>query len=305
MIVRLTLLLVTTIMMNSNPCYGEDCDAVLLSSNATAVTLHERGQVVSECLTLASEMARLAYTNAFTLCKKHAVTRISPTAITFPDGEVVTPPPTMITWEEFAKVLGSKGNSSGCRDGILSALVQKTFSSVASVQNIFTNTEMFLSGPFNGDYDVKVGAPPFFSITGTIHITDSSLRGYLTDVSGVTSSDDGKIAIFNMPFEGEGVLTAKAQFALIDLDNEAQYYSKGHISGEVDVPTLTVTLSYMDIDQFETSEQELNAFGNAIINKVIARNELKHGISYELTRILRNSYEAIDPFHFIQTLPRQ
>lgn len=273
--------------------YADECDGVVVNSNATTQNLTLRGRDVQRCLDLSSELEKAAYQNTFGFCRNMSLSADLPAAITLPTGEILSPPVTQ-TWEEFAISLGESAAKSGCRDGVLSAYQQTIFMNSEKVRDIFAETGMSLENLLTGTYSMGT--------VGQLEVTSTLVEGTFTKTGGIRASDYKTIAFRDVPLrlQVSGIADFRTFFG--NEDFELQFSVEGRVSGTLDSRTLEATVTSYEVDQVKVSEGTLfpELISDLMKNQLQAKQkEVASNASRVLTQELYKAYQSVNPFEFL------
>ncbi|HYX37854.1 MAG TPA: hypothetical protein VE954_32525 [Oligoflexus sp.] len=298
---RLVVLLCFFASVAARPSMGMDCENVIVHSQSKLASLHNRAEKVKACIEVASELARQSYQLAYGICQKQVNSQRQPKKITLPNGKVIHPKsPEQETWESFAMRLGVGANESGCRDGILSGLLQQKVIDTRFAQEFFERTALYLPNGFNGNYDIAYDLG-FSTIQCQINVTESNATGRFTGTNGITVTTEQKIRFDQTPFTFSDDIAGVVHVGgLLRIPVRTSYEAFGRITGLIDGATMQIRITDVYLDSFVFDDTTIEIPDLAPLDLQI-KDKLSVLNNY-LTDEMRRAYAEIDPFAFLADL---
>ena len=277
-----------------------ECDDVLVRSSSTSGNISEHSRKVAQCLETVDNATKVAYRMSFDICENIARYKEAPEVVELPSGTTVEPR-TAETWEEYALRLGDEANSSGCRDGIHSAMFAKVFASTQTMRDLFTESEMFIPNVLLEHVSMTVDTG-FGRVDADVRFAESSFRGHFTDPGSLNLLQGRKIEYKDASFVGDGVLDGQISALFLNVGIGSDYNLEGRISGVFDPSSMSVTVTSLEIDSYTIDEFYLSEIGLEQLNSFIAQDRVCQELQVYLTAELRAAYNEIDPFSFLRSL---
>jgi|GEM_PF-6495467 len=279
------------------------CTNLLLQGGTPNLSPAERATTVRQCLEIVNETVRSSYDTAFHMCQSQAIRIATPVAIPLQDGSTAEVPEGVTTWDEFAIALGAKANTGGCRDGLRSALVQRTFSDTKVVREIFSQSMLSVD-------TIDLSGEPIDIAPGIQLVVDTlSIEGRFEDTSSILAHPSGAMVFAHAPYMLQAAATMRlSMFGLLQELPQVTIRFQGGVVGSLDPVSLNVRI---DDYTLEASEAELpitipidtTVLTDAILNALEAEG-LQDDLSAALTRAMHVAYANIDPFGFLHANPR-
>lgn len=270
--------------------FSLDCEQVLSHSAGSVQSIADRAADVQHCLSLVDDLQRSAYRNSFSMCENLAQVQEAPPAIELPNGETI---PTAGNWTNVIARAGETASTSGCRDGVLSALQRTLFVDTARVRSLFQETGLSLEDVLVGEYDLGMGS---------LSLESTTLQGWFTAYDGIRAAGNGVVEVRDVPFAFDVVGDASMRTPFGRAGVEIGFGVEGTLDGYLEARSLEVVITNLRPTRVVPGPATaLPELVGAVMQEQLTRNsgEIAARASEVLTEALRRAYENANPFSFL------
>jgi hypothetical protein len=290
----------------SNVAFGDDdCNSLLdplsggaKTSLATLLEVKQRAELVAQCFEVADSTVSQAYKMSFSTCENMAETFDEFSDIPFGSQSFLPQIPSATNWDDYLLGLGDYNQTGGCRDGLKSALLKKSFATTSAL-NDFLKTNKFEAG-------VQFPDPPKMSLpaNSSIEVSGYSFEGNIPKTGKILEIKKYVFELQRGEFAFAGTLniTARNPFFTLPVGPKAEV--RGAISGVLDLKNMTFLANDFALNEMSLLN-EIPFIGKAFdISKLNSQNfmnnDFKFALSASLTSALQTAYRSVNPFEMVR-----
>lgn len=188
--------------------------------------------------------------------------------------------------------MGRNMYTSGCRDGIVAAILEKRFANIESIREQVDATYVDIPGGLNGNFDT-IYRTPFGRVNARVVINDSHLKADFLRSDRLTLDNEQRIHFNKSPVATWGFI--RGQISNFGIPISYNFEATATIDGFIDLKTYRITITELHLI---STNLPINLEGS----EAYLGRGMREEVAAYFEQQLRNAYLSANPFDYLNKM---